>query len=85
MKPIIFYDFEKDEKFPGSVIINQETFEKLLDQVYQAGVEDGKRDKVCNSFYATRDAVDPAMTTKKSLTYEDAVKTYLTNQIKERE
>ena len=85
MKPIVFYDFEKDEKFPGSVIINQETFEKLLDQVYQAGVEDGKREKTYDSFYATRTLVDPAETVKKNPTYEDAVKTYLTNQIKKRE
>ena len=60
VKPIIFYDFEKDEKFPGSVIINQETFEKLLDQVYQAGVADGKSRAVYTPFpQNTRDGLAP--------------------------
>ena len=81
MRPIVFYDFERDEQFPNSVIINQEVFEKLLDQVYQIGVEDGERDKTYNSFYGTRSVVDPAINVKKNPAYEDAVKTYLANQI----
>ena len=97
VKPIVFWDVKKDDRFPGSVIINQEAFEKLLDQVYQAGVEDGKSRVAHNPFpQNTRDGLAPVhieptwtcdsiTSAKKDNTYDHAIKTYLTSKMNDHE
>ena len=42
MKPIVFYDFYSVGK--DRIEIERDKFEKLLNNVYNAGFEDGKRD-----------------------------------------
>lgn len=97
MKPIVFWDAKKDDCFPGNVIIDQEAFEKLLDQVYQAGVEDGKSRVAYTPFPPnTRDGlipihIEPAWTcdsitsAKKDNTYDHAIKIYLTSKMNDHE
>ena len=42
MKPLIYFDFEEcSDKY--SVIIRKDRLEEILDEVYQAGYEDGNR------------------------------------------
>lgn len=40
MKPILIYDIKVED---GEVRINKEIFERLLDEVYNAGVNDGQK------------------------------------------
>ena len=47
MKPLVYYDFEpavNDQN--NSVTIKKHRLEEILQEVYNAGVEDGKKDKV---------------------------------------
>ena len=47
MKPLVFYDFTpaiNDQN--NSVTIKKHRLEEILQEVYEAGVEDGKKDKV---------------------------------------
>ena len=47
MKPLVFYDFEPAVNDPNnSVTIKKHRLEEILQEVYNAGVEDGKKDKV---------------------------------------
>ena len=41
MKPLVFFDFKETES-GDSVTIEKEKLQKILDQVYEAGVADGK-------------------------------------------
>lgn len=41
MKPLVFFDFKETES-GESVTIEKEKLQKILDQVYEAGVADGK-------------------------------------------
>jgi hypothetical protein len=43
MKPVVFYDVEKYDDDEKLILIDREKFEKLLDDTYQAGVEDGRK------------------------------------------
>ena len=46
MKPLIYYDFEPAVNDPNnSVTIKKHKLEEILQEVYEAGVEDGKKDK----------------------------------------
>lgn len=42
MKPVIIYTDTYDEK-NNTLTINKDKFESIIDQVYQSGVEDGKK------------------------------------------
>jgi len=42
MKPVIIYTDTYDEK-SNILTIDKDKFESIIDQVYQAGVEDGKK------------------------------------------
>ena len=47
MKPLVFYDFTpaiNDQN--NSVTIKKHRLEEILQEVYEAGVEDGKKDRV---------------------------------------
>ena len=47
MKPLVFDDFEPAVNDPNnSVTIKKHRLEEILQEVYEAGVEDGKKDKV---------------------------------------
>ena len=47
MKPLIYYDFEPAVNNPNnSVTIKKHRLEEILQEVYNAGVEDGKKDKI---------------------------------------
>ena len=41
MKPLVFFDFKETES-GDSVTIEKEKLQKILDQVYEAGLADGK-------------------------------------------
>lgn len=41
MKPLVFFDFKETES-GDSVTIEKEKLQKILDQVYEAGVSDGR-------------------------------------------
>ncbi len=46
MKPLIFYDFEPAVNDPNnSVTIKKHRLEEIFQEIYNAGVEDGKKDK----------------------------------------
>lgn len=46
MKPLIYYDFEPAVNDPNnSVTIKKHRLEEILQEVYNAGVEDGKKNK----------------------------------------
>ena len=45
MKPLVFFDFKETES-GDSVTIEKEKLQKILDQVYDAGVADGKSVRV---------------------------------------
>lgn len=49
MKPLIYYDFDKtpDDK----ITINKERLNEVLEEVYNAGVEDGKRENKFNHLW----------------------------------
>ena len=40
MKPIVFYDFTKDEK--GNFVITREGLDALIEKTYEAGFKDGE-------------------------------------------
>ena len=47
MKPLIYYDFEPAVNDPNnSVTIKKHRLEEILQEVYNAGVEDGKKDRI---------------------------------------
>ena len=46
MKPLIYYDFEPAvNDSNNSVTIKKHRLEEILQEVYEAGIEDGKKDK----------------------------------------
>lgn len=46
MKPLVFYDFEPAVNDPNnSITIKKHRLEEILQEVYNAGFEDGKKDK----------------------------------------
>ncbi len=53
MKPLIYYDFSKTPD--GKVTITKERLNEVLEEVYNAGVEDGRRENKSNSWTAYRD------------------------------
>ena len=61
MKPLIYYDFDKtpDDK----ITINKERLNEVLEEVYNAGVEDGRRENKSNSWTAYRDGDTYKLTT----------------------
>lgn len=42
MKPLIFFDFQKYENDNNFVVIDKERLKEILNEVYLAGVEDGR-------------------------------------------
>lgn len=47
MKPLIFYDFEPAVNDPNnSVTIKKHRLEEIFQEIYNAGVEDGQKNKV---------------------------------------
>lgn len=61
MKPLIYYDFTKTPD--GKVAISKERLNEVLEEVYQAGVEDGRRENKTNSWTAFRDGDTYKLTT----------------------
>ena len=61
MKPLIYYDFNKTPD--GKVAISKERLNQVLEEVYQAGVEDGRRENKSNSWTAYRDGNTYTVTT----------------------
>ena len=61
MKPLIYYDFDKtpDDK----ITINKERLNEVLEEVYNAGVEDGRRENKYNSWTTYRDGDAYKLTT----------------------
>lgn len=61
MKPLIYYDFDKtpDDK----ITINKERLNEVLEEVYNAGVEDGRRENKSNSWTSCRDGDTYKLTT----------------------
>lgn len=57
MKPIVFYDVEKYDNDDNVLLINKVSFDKLIDDVYKAGYEDGQKDNKGSLYYPnnTRD------------------------------
>ena len=53
MKPLIYYDFNKTPD--GKIEISKERLKEVLEEVYNAGVEDGRRENKSNSWTAYRD------------------------------
>jgi hypothetical protein len=44
MKPIVFYDVEKYDNDDNLLLVSKVAFDKLLDDVYKAGYEDGQKE-----------------------------------------
>lgn len=44
MKPMLFFEYETLVNSPGKLLIKKEVLQKLIDDAYAAGVEDGKKD-----------------------------------------
>ncbi len=44
MKPMLFFEYETLVNLPEKLLIKKEVLQKLLDDAYAAGVEDGKKD-----------------------------------------
>lgn len=42
MKPVVIYGVEPYKEDTRKIVILKETFEKLMEDIYQAGLEDGK-------------------------------------------
>lgn len=62
MKPLVFFDFKETES-GDSVTIEKEKLQKILDQVYEAGLADGK-----NTLVMPR--VDTGIYPKGDITYD---------------
>lgn len=43
MKPLVYFDFQKYENDGNFVIIDKERLKEILEEVYQAGYEDGQQ------------------------------------------
>ena len=57
MKPLIYFDFESvNDK---DIIISKERLQEILEEVYQAGYEDGKNSK---SYITTMPYITPTFT-----------------------
>lgn len=65
MKPLIYYDFSKTPD--GKVAISKERLNEVLEEVYNAGVEDGRRENKSNSWTAYRDGDTYKLTTEADL------------------
>lgn len=47
MKPLVFYDFEPAVNDPNnSITIKKHRLEEIFQEIYNAGFEDGKKDKI---------------------------------------
>ena len=44
MKPLIYFDFEECNYDKYSVVIKKDRLQEILDEVYQVGYEDGKKE-----------------------------------------
>lgn len=44
MKPMLFFEYETLVNSPGKLLIKKEVLQKLIDDAYAAGVDDGKKD-----------------------------------------
>ena len=44
MKPMLFFEYDTIVNSPGKLLIKKEVLQKLIDDAYAAGVEDGKKD-----------------------------------------
>lgn len=44
MKPMLFFEYETLVNLPGKLVIKKEVLQKLIDDAYAAGIEDGKKD-----------------------------------------
>lgn len=44
MKPMLFFEYETLVNSPGKLLVKKEVLQKLIDDAYAAGVEDGKKD-----------------------------------------
>ena len=42
MNPLVYFDFKEHEKDKDSVVITKNRLKEILDEVYQAGYNDGK-------------------------------------------
>lgn len=45
MKPIVYFDFIECNEDKNSVVITKDRLKEILDEVYQAGYEDGCKNK----------------------------------------
>ena len=57
MKPLVYFDFESFSD--KDVIIGKERLQEILEEVYQAGYEDGKNSK---SYIITTPYITPTFT-----------------------
>ena len=44
MKPMLFFEYDTLVNSPGKLLIKKEVLQKLINDAYAAGVEDGKKD-----------------------------------------
>lgn len=44
MKPMLFFEYETLVNSPEKLLIKKEVLQKLIDDAYAAGIEDGKKD-----------------------------------------
>ena len=44
MKPLVYYDFRKDDD--RNIIISENKLNKIINDIYNAGYNDGKKDNI---------------------------------------
>ena len=44
MKPLVYYDFRKDDN--GNILIPEERLNQIINDVYNAGYNDGRKDNI---------------------------------------
>ena len=54
MKPMIYFDFQETQD-KIAVVIDKARLKEILNEIYNAGVEDGRRENKSNSQTAYRD------------------------------
>jgi hypothetical protein len=62
MKPIVIYDVKKYDGDDNLLLIDKVKFEKLLEDVYQAGFEDGKKPITTITYPQTWRDFEPSVT-----------------------
>jgi len=46
MKPLVYFDFEEFDVDPNLVLIDKKRLQEILEEVYNAGFDDGKKSNI---------------------------------------